>query len=155
MPKSPSPFTGMKLTEQTPLAESGPDQKLFSRPTPQGVAVKPQGTEPTKEPSNLGNLQARNQATLEPSNLGNLEKAATEAKGFDLNTTPYKNDTFVFTTEELEAIEDIKTELRRRLDLRATKNDIVRCGIHSIVEDYRLRGADSLIVHRIRNKRAR
>jgi hypothetical protein len=155
MPKSPSPFTGMKLTEQTPLAESGPDQKLFSHSTSQDVPARPKRPEPTKEPNNLATLQTRKQATLEPRNLGNLELAASEALEFDLNITPYKNDTFAFTTEELEAIEDIKTELRRRLDLQATKNDIVRCGIHSIVDDYRRRGAESLIVQRIRNKRAR
>jgi hypothetical protein len=34
MPKSPSPFAGMKLTDQTPLAKTGVDQKLFSRPSP-------------------------------------------------------------------------------------------------------------------------
>ena len=34
MAQSASPFSGMKLTEQTPLAQTGLDQKLFSRPTP-------------------------------------------------------------------------------------------------------------------------
>jgi hypothetical protein len=34
MPKSPSPFAGLKLTDQTPLAKRGVDQQLFSRPAP-------------------------------------------------------------------------------------------------------------------------
>jgi hypothetical protein len=144
----------MKLTEQTPLAESGPDQKLFSRPTPQG-GVKLKGTEPTKEPSNLATLQPRNQATLETRRLGNLGNVDSEDQGFDLTTTPYKNDTFAFTTKELDAIEDLKIELRRKLDLRTTKNDIVRCGVHTIIEDYRRRGEESVIVQRVRNKRTR
>jgi aspartate carbamoyltransferase regulatory subunit len=84
-----------------------------------------------------------------------LEKAETLAGEFDLNIAPYKNDTFAFTTEELNAIEDLKIDLKRRLDLPATKNDIVRCGIHSIIEDYRQRGAESLIVQRIRKKKPR
>jgi hypothetical protein len=96
-----------------------------------------------------------NQGNQEPRNRGTLEKAATEAVGFDLNITPYKNGTFIFTIEELDAIEDLKIELKRRQDLPATKFDIVRCAIHSIVEDYRQRGADSFIVQSIRKKKAR
>ncbi len=55
------------------------------------------------------------------------------AQGFDLNVAPYKPATFVFTAEELRGIEDIKTGLDRTFDLKATKIDIVRCAVHSII----------------------
>jgi hypothetical protein len=66
MPKAPSPFTGIKLTEQTPLAESSLDQKLFSHSTPQGGTGKPKGTEPVKESRNLASKEASNLGTKEP-----------------------------------------------------------------------------------------
>jgi hypothetical protein len=150
MPKSPSPFTGMKLTDQTPLAQSGHDQKLFARPAPlpehparQEAAEK----EETKVPST--------QAPVKPKSLKPVVTPATEAQEFDLNILPYKNHTFSFTTEELEAMEDLKTELRRRLDLRVTKIDIIRSALHTIIADYRQRGEKSFIVERIKTKKAR
>jgi hypothetical protein len=164
MPKSPSPFTGIKLTEQTPLAEDRIDQRLFSSsPSSPTVAAPTKGIQQSKKPWNLGNLEPRKQGSLVPRklasketrNLGTLAKAEPLAGEFDLNIAPYKNDTFAFTTEELNAIEDLKIELKRRLDLPATKNDIVRCAIHSIVEDYRQRGTESLLVQRIRKKKPR
>jgi hypothetical protein len=155
MPKPASPFAGKKLTEGTPLSESGLDQRLFSRTTPPVVVPKPKVPEIRKQARNLETLQPTKEATLEPRNQGTLAKMVGDEASFDLNSLPYKNDTFSFTTEELEAIEDIKLELRRRLDLPATKNDIVRCAVHSLVEDYRRHGPESLVVRRIRKKRGR
>jgi hypothetical protein len=78
----------------------------------------------------------------------------TEPQGFDLNIVPYQNGTFLFTYEELDAIDDLKKQLKRRLDLPATQYDIVRAAIHIIAEDYRKHGADSLIVQRLKTKKS-
>ena len=110
------------------------------------VVQEPQAVGKNKETRKLGNLETRN--------LGNGELAAREPKGFDLNIEPYKKGTFIFTYEELDAVDDLKKELKRRMDLPATQYDIVRGAIHIIVEDYRKHGADSLIVQRIRQKKA-
>jgi len=158
MGKTISPYTGLKLTDQTPLSKPGLDQQLFSSPPPrQPAKIKTQEgrKEGRKEVRKLPSLQATKESTLEPWNQGTLELPSTEARKFDLNTTPYKNDTFAFTTEELEAIEDIKLELRRNLDLHTTKNDIIRSAVHNLVEDYRRHGPDSIVVRRVRNKRGR
>jgi hypothetical protein len=109
----------------------------------------------TKEPRNLGTNEPRKQGSKEKRNQGTLENPATNASGFDLNIAPYKNDTFIFTNEELYAIEDLKTELKRKLDLKTTKYDIVRCAIHCLMEDYQQRGEESHIVQRVRKKQAR
>jgi hypothetical protein len=92
-------------------------------------------------------LETRKRSTAVP--------VSTEPQEFDLNIEPYKNGTFLFTYEELDAIDDLKKQLKRRLDLPATQYDIVRAAIHIITEDYRQHGTDSLIVQRIRQKKAR
>jgi hypothetical protein len=72
-----------------------------------------------------------------------------------IKATWYKKGTFLFTNEELYAIDDTKKDMKRRLDLSSTQYDIVRSAIHIIVDDYRHRGAESLLVQRIRKKKAR
>jgi hypothetical protein len=119
------------------------------------AAQEAQDTAQTKETRNLGTLEPRKQVYKEPRKQGTLENPAADGSGFDLTITPYKNDTFLFTNEELYAIEDLKTELKRKLDLKTTKYDIVRCAIHCLMEDYRQRGEKSHIVQRVRKKNAR
>jgi hypothetical protein len=50
---SPSPFSGIKLTEQTPLVDSRLDQKLFSHSTPQDVTRSSKEAEQAKEARKL------------------------------------------------------------------------------------------------------
>jgi hypothetical protein len=150
MAKSPSPFAGMKLTEQTPLTQTGLDQKLFSRPTPlpeQPVPQEGQEKVEAPKPRTPAPVKARKRATAKP--------AASEAKGFDLNLPTEKSHTFAFTFEELWALEELKTGLSRLLglDQRITKIDIIRCALHMIVDDYHQRGEQSFIVDRFKNKK--
>jgi hypothetical protein len=111
------------------------------------VVQEPQAVGKNKETRKLGNLETRKRDTVAP--------VSTEPLEFDLNIEPYKKGTFIFTYEELDAVDDLKKQLKRRLDLPATQYDIVRAAIHIITEDYRTHGADSLIVQRIRQKKAR
>jgi hypothetical protein len=150
MAKSPSPFAGMKLTEQTPLAQTGLDQKLFSRPTPvleQPVPQEGQEKEETPKP--------RAAAPVKPQKRASIKPATGQVKGFDLNLPTEKSHTFAFTFEELWALEEVKTGLSRLLglDQRITKIDIIRCALHMIVDDYRQRGEQSFIVDRFKNKK--
>jgi hypothetical protein len=138
-------------------AQSKEPVSLGSPPPP---LVKPvvqvaQETAETKKTGKLGNLETRKQVSTETRILGTMGHAAPETLEFDLNIEPSKKGTFIFTYEELDAVDDVKKELKRRLDLPATQYDIVRGAIHIIVEDYRKHGADSLIVQRIRQKKAR
>jgi hypothetical protein len=150
MAKSPSPFAGMKLTGQTPLAQSGLDQKLFSRPTPVPEKPAPQEVQEKEEapkPRPAAPVKLQKRAPIKP--------ATGEAKGFDLNLPTEKSHTFAFTFEELWALEELKTGVSRLLglDLRITKIDIIRCALHMIVDDYRQRGEQSFIVDRFKNKK--
>jgi hypothetical protein len=159
MPKS-NPFAGIKLTDQTPLHESGLDQRLFSAPTkpvaPREQPVDDRGPkEASKQASNLASKEASNLGTKVPSTQGFRPTPSDSEQAFDINERAYQNNTFAFTTPELDGIEDLKLDLRRKLDLRATKNDIVRCGIHTLLEDYRRHGEDSIIVKRLRGRQIR
>src|ERR671914_561519 len=150
MAKSSSPFAGMKLTEQTPLAQSGLDQKLFSRPTPppeKPVAQEEQEKEAVVKP--------RTPASVKQQKSVPMKAVASEGKGFDLNLPTQKSHTFAFTFEELWALEEVKTGLSRLLglDQRITKIDIIRCALHMIVDDYRQHGEQSFIVKRFKNKK--
>ncbi len=137
-----------ELAKKRAEQSNGPTNLGFVPPLPEKPAAQEvQHTEQTKE--------TRKQVSKEPRNQGTLENPATDGSGFDLSVTPYKNDTFLFTNEELYAIEDLKTELLRKLDLKTTKYDIVRCAVHCLVEDYRQHGEESHIVQRVRKKLAR
>ena len=128
-----------------------------SPPPPPGDPVVPEAQEKgkPKETGKLGYKETRKPVSKETGKPGNVGHSAPVAQEFDLNIEPYKNGTFLFTYEELDAIDEVKKQLKRRLDLPATQYDIVRSAIHIIVEDYRLRGEQSFIVQRIKLKKAR
>jgi hypothetical protein len=134
---------------ETPIEEVAQDKTANLR------TQTAQDTAENKETRKLANKVTRKQVSQETRRLGNMETIASEVLEFDLNIEPYKKGTFIFTYEELDAIDDVKKQLKRRLDLPATQYDIVRAAIHIITEDYRKHGADSLIVQRIRQKKAR
>jgi hypothetical protein len=146
MPKATSPFAGMTLTDRSEAPSPGPDQRLFAR-------FRPAPTTPAPPPIKEVSKVATKQATLEPRILGTLETAEEERPMFDITAVAYRNNTFAFTDEELEALEDVKIELRRRQDLRVTKYDLIRCGLHCLLEDYRRNGETSFAVRRLRKRR--
>jgi len=69
---------------------------------------------------------------------------------FDLSVKAYRKDSFLFTDEEFYALEDLKTELNRTHGLNGTKQNVARCAIGYIVEDYKRHGPASIIVKRLK-----
>lgn len=59
----------------------------------------------------------------------------------------------MFTEEELEAIEDVKLELRRVFGVKTSKNELVRCGLWELIEDYRRHGERSRLLQRLKARR--
>jgi hypothetical protein len=159
--KPASPFAGVRLSEQTSLAPSRLDQQLFDAPKPPPIPPErtqmptmPKPRKPvSQEPRILPNFPASQLPSQEP---GKPAAPAPEpVQPFDLQRTPLWKTTFVSTEEELEAIEDLKLELRRRFALKATKNDLIRCALHMLIEDYRRQGEGSFAMKRLRNKGSR
>lgn len=147
MPKSSGAFTGIKLTEQTPPTGAGLDQRLFSPSTPQKVS-QPMHTRETKK-------EVGKEGSRETGKETSLPAKREEGEVFDINEKPYRKDSFLFSTREFEALEDLKLELRRKFDLRATKNDLARCALQHLIEDYKRHKDGSLLVRRLKNKVAR
>jgi hypothetical protein len=153
MAKSPpSPFSGIKLTEQTPLAESSLDQRLFSNSPTQSANAKSKRVDETKKPETqeVGKEGSR-EVGKEVYFLGSREVG----KLFDINENPHRKDSFLFTDKEFEALEDLKLELKRKFDLKATKNVIARCALQHIFEDYEQNKENSIVVRILKNRTPR
>lgn len=147
MGKPSGAFAGIKLTDQTPSSEAGLDQRLFSSPAPPKPASKPVLPTESQEVGKEGTREVRKETSLPGRSEGVLF--------FDINEKPYRKDSFLFTDKEFEALEDLKLDLRRKFDLPATKNDLARCALQHVVEDYRRHGEASVVVRQLRDKRAR
>src|SRR5215210_4418210 len=55
----------------------------------------------------------------------------------ELSKKALKKMGYRFTNDEIWAIQDIKTEINREFDLAVSQEDIVRSGVHYVIEDYR------------------
>jgi hypothetical protein len=125
-------------------------------PKNQGVVPPPVETPALQEaPATPVPKKPRKLTAKETRPLGTVELAATEPQVFDLNIKPDRKGTYLFTDQELYAIDDLKKDLKRRHDLAATQYDIVRSAVYTIVADYRQRGSESIIVQHIKKKKAR
>jgi hypothetical protein len=160
-----SPFTGLRLSEQVSSPAAGLDQQLFTstsvvkspaRPEDVNAETTPMLRKSTKETRLQGTkeatLEARKEGTLEPRNQGKTAESVLGSYTFDINKRGYRQNTYAFTDDELEALEDLSIHLRRKLAVDATKNDLVRCAIHGLVDDFKKHGDDSAVVHKLRRK---
>ncbi|MCA9852249.1 MAG: hypothetical protein KC482_01390 [Dehalococcoidia bacterium] len=166
---SESTFSGLKLSEGT--TGGGLDQRLFGAPPvkPTSVAVpkkaKPKPSPPAPGPSSppppskpaVPESHAAPRITINGERVlesGRMGAARWADLAFDINTKPYRKDSFLFTDDEFEALEDLKLELKRNYDLPATKNDIARIALQRLYEDYADAGATSAIVSRLQRKKS-
>ncbi len=58
-----------------------------------------------------------------------------------------------FTRDEIDALRDIVYELEAKRGLRITRNDVVRLGLDWVIDDYRARGKDSLLMQVMKEER--
>ena len=168
-------FAGLKLSEAAKAPPATPvDQRLFapttdtpkvndwrekvgatpgtdtpsptpSAPPPDPAAIKPKVGKREKGKEEISLDAARMARPL-------LEPAAKDLALFDINAKPWRKDSFLFTDPEFDRLDDLKLELRRRFDLKATKNDIARVAFQLLFEDYGREPAKSVIVRQLRKK---
>ena len=175
-------FAGVKLTDQTTLAEPGPDQRLFSHRTPE--APPSNGTAPTPAVDAAPSSDQRTEAfqateatiprkvdTYKPKNIGTKEsrkhgsqgaesRAATAPRPaepaslsrFDFDVRPGHQANFVFTDEELDALDDVKRDARRVHGLTTTKQDIVRYAVIDLLEDFDANGPESRLIRWLKQR---
>lgn len=148
------PFSGIRLSEQTSSPKL--DQRLFSSDEaklPPATKVEgPVKSEPAAEKKPPESPAPAKTITRVPVLPTQLTPASLATSRFDLNNEALYKATFVFTREELEALEDLKLELSRQLDTKVTKYDLIRSGLHMLVEDYRSNGQRSYITRKIRRR---
>jgi hypothetical protein len=109
------------------------------------------------DPHIRGNTETRIHGNTDPRKHGNAEldegDRVAEPLGFDINQTPTSKYTLAFTMAELEALDDLKVNLRKIYGLKAPKIDIIRSALHHILKDYKANGETSIVVTRIREKK--
>lgn len=137
--------------EETPSEQPGPAPLPSIEPD---TAPVTQAVSPSPE-SRLVSVQepsSPNGAAQEPSKPANQQTSSPNGAEFDINESPVKKETYVFTLAEAFALEDLKRDLRRTFDLKASKQDLLRCALHLLVEDYQKRAGDSHVVKRFKKK---
>ena len=141
-----------KLNEADIVNELKGGSLFFSR-NPDEAEAPPaapaQGDQPedtfTRNPENT---KTRKHETMFPRLVEGTETRA----AFDINVQPTAKYTSLFATEELEALDDLKTALRRQYGIKATKIDLIRYAIHHLIEDYRSQGDQSIVLERLKKK---
>ena len=118
-------FAGIKLSGHSDAP--GVEQRLFS--TGHAASGPEQSKPETQQAGKPGSEKGRNE--------GSQEARKETSRRFDLAEVPTRKGSFVYTTSELEALEDLKLEFRRQRGVKVTMNDLARCAIHLLVEDYR------------------
>lgn len=137
MAKTRDPFSGMKLSQQVGL-----DQRLFSEQS--SPAAESSKEEVSQEPSFPGNK--------EPSQEVGKEAGQEGVKEGSLQDIPILKNSFLFTEEEWDLLDDIKLDLRRRFGLKATKNDLARAGVRLLADDYQEKKEASFLVRKLPKK---
>jgi hypothetical protein len=136
-----NPF-GNKPTQSTQI--TGPlDQQLFTY-------IKPDQNKP-ETPSHNHQAEPK-EKPLERTNADTSLGKTKNRLSFDINNEALYKASYVFTQSELEALEDLKLELRRERDNKISKNDLVRAAVHMLVEDYKESGDSSYLIRKIRKK---
>ena len=142
------PFAGIRLSEQT--APPKLDQRLFVAEQPnRPLVTKPAESHVAEAP--VPPRPARSSpAVAQPTSP--IPPPASLNRTFNINELPLYKASYLFTLDELEALEDLKLELRRVLDTKTTKNDLIRAALHMLVEDYRANRSQSYAVRKAKRR---
>lgn len=133
------PFRGIKLSDHTP---AGLDQRLF---TP-----SPPATPPDHTPS-----QPHEEPPREREQRGPMTLSVGQQRGedFNINITPTELESMRLTQQEAFELEDMWRDLRRVLGRKLAKNDIVRCALHYLIEDYHQQSDGSILARMLKGKK--
>jgi hypothetical protein len=174
MAKPTSPFAGIKLSDQTNPGNRKLDQQLFApSPKKQTPPVIPaqephiSGT-PESQNSRSPGIRESGKPVIRESGIPELRNPGTRGIRendtassahhlfvFNLNDVPSIKETFLITDGEYESMEDMKLRLRRLLDMKASKQDIIRCAVQHVLEDFQKHPETSIIVSRLKQKKSK
>jgi hypothetical protein len=140
------PYAGMNLAQPAPAPKL--DQRLFA-PTKSSPS---EPAETAKRPLQRHEARPRPEGGAAAPERSPVVLSSLKASRFSLDDTPLYKNSFLFTQAEQGALDDLKLELRRELDAKVTKNDLVRCAVHMLVDDYGARGNSSLLCQRLQRR---
>ena len=110
-----------------------------------------QAKQATKQSSLQSNKQESKEAFKQVSKE-TRKQGSEKASRLDITAEAYHPATFEFTDDELYALDDLKRDLRRKLDLKTTKERLIRYALHRLVDDYEQAGEASWIVQQLQKK---
>jgi len=149
MTKQGSPFAGLQLTSQTPLVRRGTDQQLFApAASPNPAPVK----QPTNLPRKEGSQEPRKVGTQMPGNPGASGRSESSSEGqplFAITDPATEKNSYMFSEDELWALRDVESELEQTYRTEVSKYNIVRLGLHFLLEDYQRDKRHSFLVRRL------
>lgn len=109
----------------------------------------------TMETRNHSSTETRKRGAVDPPLVGPGQataeiEVASAADLFDIAKAVDDKRTVDLRTEEIEALDDWKRELRRKYRLKITQYNLVRCALHELWQDYQQHGDASIVVRRLR-----
>lgn len=140
-----SPFAGLTLTAPARRSRPGTDQRLFvASPAPldlprDGAPEQLPSKEPSQEPRKVGTQTTQPSFSADPT-----------PPPFTIETPATEKNSYMFSQEELWALKDVEAEIERMYRTEVPKYNIVRLGLHMLLEDYFAHKHDSFLVHRLR-----
>jgi hypothetical protein len=168
------PFRGLRLSEQVPTERL--DQQLFepapaieseskpapdpkSRSIPASVEALPPaiskrvdaGTKPAGNIEQLAGQpmpDATRPKSAAPPDL--LKSPVRRSVKFNLSERPFFKMSYLYTEDEVLAVDELRSELSHELDDKVTKNDIVRAALHMLLEDDAANGLRSYLRRKLR-----
>src|SRR5688500_4166219 len=117
-------------------------QDLADQASQQGI--KQTRLEQSKEGSKQGTKETMKQGSKEPRNQGFA------APRLGIARPAYHAATFEFTDDELYALDDLKRDLKRKLELKTTKERLIRYALHRLIDNYEQKEEASWIVQQLR-----
>ena len=151
-----------KLNETAILNELKGASLFFRRPSDDAPAAPAAGNEPGEpvQPSPPGQPAEapRPKTPPVPEGVATATAATTPPTvdavpaTLDFGDLPYRKDSFLFTADEFDALARLKLDLQRRLDTKVTKNDLMRCALHYLVQDYQRHGETSAVLRPIKKE---
>ncbi len=152
-PKSPSPFSGIRLTEDTRLPVAGLDQRLFSSPQPEGapeadqpstsaspITPHPGVAQPTKHNPMIPRHHDTTPDTTEPSDQDTMIETIRMA----VKDPGKEAGTHRASWEEKRALTDIVYTYKNR-GIHTSETELTRIGVNFLIEDYRAHGKASIL----------
>lgn len=130
------------------------EQSAFfpSRQSPTPVpesSVEPADQSPHKKPVPP---ETRNPENPKTSNPPSLEIPLIPFQ-LDLSAKADQKYTSLFAVDEMELLDDIKLDVKRRFGYKTTKIDLLRCALGELIEDYQKHGNESRLVTRLKTRK--